>query len=61
MGAQDRVIPASLDFDNFARHRQRGAITEFRAFDGRRHLVIAGPGWEEVADFVADWLEKVEA
>jgi pimeloyl-ACP methyl ester carboxylesterase len=60
-GVQDRVFPASLNFNNFARYRQRGAITDFRAFDGRDHLVIAEPGWEEVADFVANWLEKLKA
>lgn len=60
-GVWDRVFPASLNFTNFARYRQRGAITDFRAFDGRDHLVIAEPGWEEVADFVANWLEKLKA
>jgi hypothetical protein len=58
-GMLDRVTPASLNFNNFARYRQRGSITDFRAFDGRDHLVIVEPGWEEVAGFVADWLERV--
>lgn len=58
-GVLDRVTPASLNFNNFARYRQRGSITDFRAFDGRDHLVIVEPGWEEVASFVADWLERV--
>ena len=60
-GVGDRVFPASLNFSNFARYRQGGAITDFRAFDGRDHLVIVEPGWEEVADFVANWLEKLKA
>ncbi len=60
-GVQDRIAPASLNFNNFARYRQRGSITEFRAFDARDHLVIAEPGWEEVADFVANWLEPHKA
>ena len=58
-GVADRVIPATLNFDNFARYRQRGAITDFRAFDGRDHMTIVEPGWEEVADFVAYWLGKL--
>jgi pimeloyl-ACP methyl ester carboxylesterase len=57
-GVEDRVFPASLNFNNFSKYRQRGATTEFRAFDGRDHFVFAEPGWEEVADFVVDWLEK---
>src|SRR5271165_4942806 len=60
-GVLDRVIPASLNFNNFSRYRQRGSITDFRAFDGRDHMVIAERGWEEVADFVVDWLDKLKA
>jgi pimeloyl-ACP methyl ester carboxylesterase len=60
-GVQDRVTPASLNFNNFARYRQRGSITDFRAFDGQDHFVIVEPGWQEVADFVAYWLEKLGA
>jgi pimeloyl-ACP methyl ester carboxylesterase len=59
-GVLDRVIPARLNFNSFSRYRQRGSITEFRAFDGRDHMVVVEPGWEEVADFVAYWLEKLE-
>ncbi|MFY9969387.1 MAG: alpha/beta hydrolase [Roseiarcus sp.] len=58
-GTLDRVVPARLSFNSFSRYRQRGSITEFRAFDGRDHMVIVEPGWEEVADFVAHWLEKL--
>ncbi len=58
-GLLDRIIPARLSFNSFSRYRQRGSITEFRAFDGRGHMVVVEPSWEEVADFVADWLEKL--
>ena len=58
-GVLDRVIPARLSFNSFSRYRQRGSITEFRALDGRDHMVIVEQGWEEVADLVAYWLEKL--
>jgi pimeloyl-ACP methyl ester carboxylesterase len=58
-GVHDRFAPASLNFNNYSRYRQRGAITDFRAFDGRDHCVIVEPGWQEVADFVAHWLGKL--
>jgi pimeloyl-ACP methyl ester carboxylesterase len=58
-GVQDRFIPARLNFNNYSRYRQRGAITDFRAFDGKDHCVIVEPGWQEVADFVAQWLGKL--
>ena len=60
-GVQDRVIPPRLSFNTYARYRQRGSITDFRAFDGRDHSVIVGPGWQEVAEFVVSWLKKLSA
>ncbi len=58
-GLSDRVVPARLSFNSFSRYRQGGSITEFRAFERRDHMVIVEPGWEEVADLVALWLEKL--
>jgi hypothetical protein len=54
--AHDRIVrPAST-----AKLRQIPPIKgnyEFREFPGRSHWIIAQPGWEEVAGFVAEWLE----
>ena len=60
-GVQDRVIPPRLSFNAYARYSQRGSITDFKAFDGRDHSVIIGPGWQEVAEFVVSWLRKLSA
>jgi hypothetical protein len=27
-------------------------------FAGRSHLLMVGEGWEEVAQYVADWLDR---
>jgi hypothetical protein len=37
------------------------ATTDFVEFEGRSHLLVAGPGWEEVAGYVAGWLDRVLA
>jgi Bacterial regulatory helix-turn-helix protein, lysR family len=39
-------------------HRSE-AITEFVEFPGRSHLLMDGEGWEEVAQYIADWLDRV--
>ncbi len=57
-GSNDHIIPASLNRSNFAKYRHAGSVTAFREFAGRDHFVIGEPGWDEVADFVADWLDK---
>ena len=58
-GVLDRAVPPRLAFDDFSRYRQRGAITDFRAFDGRGHMAVVEPGWEEIADLVANWLDAL--
>ena len=32
-----------------------GTITEHETYEGRPHLMVAGPGWEEVADRALEW------
>ncbi len=56
-GDADRTVPASMNRSNFRKYRSSEAVTEFRAFPGRSHWIIAEPGWEEVADVCLDWLE----
>jgi pimeloyl-ACP methyl ester carboxylesterase len=57
-GGSDHIIPASLNRANARRYTDSGSITDFRVFDGRDHLTIVEPGWEEVADFTLKWLEQ---
>jgi pimeloyl-ACP methyl ester carboxylesterase len=35
-----------------------GSKAELREFPGHGHWVVGEPGWEEIAGFAADWLEK---
>ncbi len=58
-GVLDRAVRPRLAFDDFSRYRQRGAITDFRAFDGRGHMAVVEPGWEEIADLVVNWLDAL--
>ena len=39
----------------FERYRASPVTTELRAFSGRGHWLIAGPGWEDVADATLQW------
>jgi pimeloyl-ACP methyl ester carboxylesterase len=55
-GSDDHIIPASLNHDNFKRYAKTPAVTEYREFTGRNHWIIAEAGWQEVADFVLQWL-----
>ncbi len=56
-GEKDNIMPAALNRSNYRRYRSATpSITEYKEFPGRGHYsIIAGPGWEEVADYAVDW------
>ena len=56
-GGRDHIIPPGLNRKNHARWRAGSASpVEFREFPGRDHFgIVAGDGWEEVAEYAADW------
>jgi alpha-beta hydrolase superfamily lysophospholipase len=58
-GSNDHIIPASLNRSNFAKYQRPGSVTEFKEFPGRTHFIIGQGGWEEVADYVSTWLDRV--
>ena len=57
-GELDRTVEASMNLANFRKYARSTAVTDYRAFPGRTHWIVGQPGWEEVADYVMDWLAK---
>jgi pimeloyl-ACP methyl ester carboxylesterase len=61
-GERDHIMPASLNRRNCARSRRSPSITAFKEFPGRAlYSILAGRGWEEVADSVLEWAVSVGA
>jgi pimeloyl-ACP methyl ester carboxylesterase len=58
-GEKDHVVPAAMNRSNYAKYRGSGARTDFKEFPGRCHWIIAQEGWEEVAGYVAEWLQQL--
>lgn len=59
-GSKDHIMPAALNRANYKRYHASPAITEFKEFAGMTHYsIIAGPGYEEVADYALAWAERV--
>jgi pimeloyl-ACP methyl ester carboxylesterase len=58
-GSDDHIVPAVQNRSNYAKYRRSRARTDFKEFPGRSHWIIGQDGWEEVAGYVADWLEEV--
>jgi pimeloyl-ACP methyl ester carboxylesterase len=57
-GSNDHLIPAALNQSNFNMYRRSPSVTDFKEFAGRTHFIIGQPGWEEVAGYIAAWLEE---
>jgi alpha-beta hydrolase superfamily lysophospholipase len=52
-------VPPAVAKSNLQKYRHSTATTDFVEFPGRSHLLMAGEGWEEVAQYIADWLDRV--
>jgi pimeloyl-ACP methyl ester carboxylesterase len=59
VGEHDHTVPPSVAKENFHKYHHVSATTEFVEFPGRSHLLMDGDGWEEVAQYIADWLDRV--
>jgi pimeloyl-ACP methyl ester carboxylesterase len=59
-GEKDHIMPAALNRTNYERYAKSPSATEFRQFPGRAHYsIIAGKGWEEVADYALEWAVRM--
>lgn len=58
-GEKDHIIPAPLNRTNYNRYKASASVTDFKEFSGRDHFLIGSKGWDEVADYCLNWLEKV--
>jgi len=59
-GAKDHILPASVTRTNYKAYKKSAGITELKEFPGHTHYtIVAGKGWEAVADYALDWAAKV--
>ncbi len=57
--AEDQTVPASLSKAAYKRYEKSPSQTDYLEFEGRPHLHMAAPDWEEVAQAVDGWLGGV--
>jgi pimeloyl-ACP methyl ester carboxylesterase len=60
-GEHDNTVPKGVAKSAYDKYEGSGAVTDFVEFPGRSHLLVTGPGWEEVAGYVDRWLQRVGA
>ncbi|MBS1556070.1 MAG: alpha/beta hydrolase [Bacteroidetes bacterium] len=57
-GSTDHIIPASLNKRNYKKYKDKNSVTDFHLFQNRNHFVIGAAGWQEVAAYIEQWINK---
>jgi pimeloyl-ACP methyl ester carboxylesterase len=57
--SDDHTVPASLAKAQYKRYERSPAKTEYLEFEGRAHLHMVAPDWQEVAAAIDSWLDGV--
>ena len=57
-GEIDKIIPAKLTKKNASAYKDKNSITDFKVFNDRSHYICGQEGWQEVAEYIYDWLNK---
>jgi len=57
-GEKDNIVPASLNKKNFEAYKDKNSRIDFKEFAGRTHYICGQENWEEVADYIYNWIES---
>lgn len=56
-GGKDKMVPSSLNYDNYNKYKTTDFITDYREFKDHNHLVFDQPSCGAEADFILYWLQ----
>ena len=56
---KDHTVPASLSKAQYKRYERSPAKTDYLEFEGRPHLHMVAPDWQQVAAAIDSWLDGV--
>jgi pimeloyl-ACP methyl ester carboxylesterase len=60
VGAErDNTVPASLAKKQYEKYEKSDAHTDYVEFEGRPHLMMTAPAWEEIAARIEGWIDEV--
>jgi pimeloyl-ACP methyl ester carboxylesterase len=55
-GSEDRITPATI-VEKIAKKYE--PLSTYRSFENHAHWVIGEPGWQEIADYISEWLDNI--
>ncbi len=56
-GSEDRITPAQVVKKVAEKYK---TVSTYKKFENHAHWVIGERGWEEIADYVSDWLKRLK-
>jgi len=57
-GENDNIFPASFTKRIAGSYKDANSIVDYKSFAGRSHFICGEEGWQEVADYILQWLSK---
>jgi len=58
-GGSDNIFPPSLTTTLANKYKEKSSRVDLKIFQGKSHFICGEKGWEEVADYILDWYEKL--
>ena len=56
-GEKDNIIPANLSKKNAEAYKDKNSVSDFKEFKGKCHYICGQDSWQEVADYILNWLK----
>lgn len=57
-GANDAIFPADFTAKIANSYKDKNSVLDLKIFEGRSHFICGEKGWEEVAEYVLNWIKK---
>ncbi|MGY6560801.1 MAG: alpha/beta hydrolase [Luteibaculaceae bacterium] len=57
-GEKDNDLPPRLIFKNYNAYQDSSSVKAYYEFPNKSHYIVGEPNWEDVANYVANWIEK---
>jgi hypothetical protein len=54
----DHLVPAVQNRSNYQKYVHSNAITDYKEFPYRSHLIIGQEGWQEIAEYALSWAKS---
>jgi pimeloyl-ACP methyl ester carboxylesterase len=58
-GGSDHIFPPALTKKIAGSYKDTNSQVAVKIFDGKSHFLCGEPGWQQIADYILDWYEKL--